>query len=191
MFWANKKETTLNFKETISRDTEQNPKLKNYHIPLQKILDSLGIDKKSTRLFVSKSNYVLSVKKGESILKTYPVVFGTNPVDDKRQEGDRCTPEGVFRVKAKYPHKSWSKFIWFDYPNKESYKKFDEAKRLGKIPQDATIGGEVGIHGVPKGHDNAIDQRNNWTWGCISLKNKDVDEIYNATFEGMKIEIIH
>jgi murein L,D-transpeptidase YafK len=50
------------------------------------------------------------------IIKQYPVVLGGNPVDDKLLQGDLCTPEGNFLIHAKYPHKSWEKFIWINYP---------------------------------------------------------------------------
>ncbi|MEM7726994.1 MAG: L,D-transpeptidase [Cyanobacteria bacterium P01_A01_bin.45] len=43
-----------------------------------------------------------------------------------------------------------------------------------------TIGGQVGIHGVPPQSDRMIDDRKNWTWGCLSLKNQNVDELYQV-----------
>jgi murein L,D-transpeptidase YafK len=146
--------------------------------PLKFLLDSLKIDPQTLQFLVVKSKYELSVWHDSMKIKTYPVVFGTNPVDDKLREGDRCTPEGKFKIRSKYPHPSWSKFIWIDYPNADSWKKHNAAKKKGLIPQNATIGGEVGIHGVPENSDFAIDQKNNWTWGCISLKTKDINEIY-------------
>ena len=93
-------------------------------------------------------------------------------------QGDQCTPEGIFKVLSKYPHKSWSKFIWIDYPNAESWRKHNRAKQKGEIPKDAKIGGEIGIHGVPNGTDFLIDLKRNWTLGCIAMKNKDVNELY-------------
>ena len=68
--------------------------------------------------------------------------------------------------------------MWLDYPNKASWKKYNEAIAKNMIPKNADIGGELGIHGVPAGTDRMIDERYNWTAGCISLKNGDVDEIY-------------
>jgi murein L,D-transpeptidase YafK len=147
---------------------------------LKSILDSLNIQKKELSILIDKSDYSLKVIKKDKVLKTYPVVFGSNPVDDKLQEGDRCTPEGTFHLKSKYPHKSWNKFIWLDYPNDNSLVKIKKAKAEKRIPMNASPGGEVGIHGVPIGYDSAIDKKQNWTWGCISLKNKDVDEIYDV-----------
>jgi len=162
----------------------------NYSIPLEKLVDSLALKKANFKIVVVKSKYVLSIVIDSTIIKSYPVVFGFNAVDDKFREGDGCTPEGKFKIKAMYPHKSWSKFIWFDYPNGVSRIKHLQAKKNGVIPSNAGIGGDVGIHGVPKGYDYAIDKKQNWTLGCVSLKNKDIDEIYSFAFVGMTIEII-
>jgi murein L,D-transpeptidase YafK len=157
--------------------------------PLKFLLDSLKINPQTLSFIVVKSKYEMSVWHESMKIKTYPVVFGTNPVDDKLREGDRCTPEGKFKIKSKYPHTSWSKFIWIDYPNADSWKKHNAAKKNGLIPQNATIGGEVGIHGVPEDSDFAIDQKNNWTWGCISLKTKDINEIYPYFNKNTVVEI--
>jgi len=164
-------------------------KLVNYNISLEKLIDSLKLNKMHVRIHVSKLKYQLSITIDSKIIKTYPIVLGTDPHNDKLREGDRCTPEGKFKIKAMYPHKSWSKFIWFDYPNDNSYKKHNLAKKNKLIPQNSTIGGDVGIHGVPNGADYFIDTRQNWTWGCVSLKNKDINEIYKFVFVGMIVEI--
>ena len=77
-----------------------------------------------------------------------------------------------------------------DYPNDESRRKFNEAKINGEIPKDAEIGGEVGIHGTPENGEYLIDDKVNWTWGCISLKRDDVDEIYPYINESTEIIIV-
>lgn len=156
---------------------------------LQQVLDSLQLEKEDLGILIDKSDYKLYVLKDTSIIKTYPVVFGTNPIDDKLMQGDRSTPEGNFKVRAFYPHKSWSKFIWIDYPNKRSWEKHNKAKVENIIPEDASIGGEIGIHGVPDGNDSLIANKQNWTWGCISLTNKDVNELYTIIYKNMPIEI--
>lgn len=138
---------------------------------------------------IYKENRTLSVKKGTVEIAKFSMVLGFNPVGDKMQEGDGKTPEGVFRIKAMYPHKSWRKFIWFDYPNQESIKRFGLRKKNGQIDKHATIGGDVGIHGVPHGMDAAIDQKNDWTFGCISLKNKHIDSVYNLVKIGTQVYI--
>lgn len=157
--------------------------------PLAQRLIDKGIDKSELSILIDKSDYTLSVIHNGTALKTYPVVFGGNPVDDKRMEGDGCTPEGVFSIRSLYPHQKWSKFMWIDYPTEESWSKHRTAKKLGAIPEEATIGGEVGIHGVPDNNSSLITNRINWTLGCISLTNADVDELYEVCFKGMRVEI--
>jgi murein L,D-transpeptidase YafK len=161
----------------------------NYELPLGKLIDSLAIDVSAIHIIIDKSDYFLTVMVDSQVIKQYPMVLGGNPVDDKRMQGDQCTPEGKFLVRTKYPHRSWEKFIWIDYPNQESWKKFNVAKASGDIPDDASIGGEIGIHGVPGNADELIDLGVNWTLGCISLKNKDINDFYPYVDAGMLIVI--
>jgi murein L,D-transpeptidase YafK len=139
---------------------------------------------------VEKSAYRLSVLYEGQAVRSYPIVLGGAPVGDKRAEGDRKTPEGIYRVRDLYPHPGWSKFIWLDYPTEQDVAEHEQAKRSGELPANATVGGEIGIHGVPRGADDLIDSRTNWTLGCISLKNADVDEIYEVMRQGTLIEVL-
>ncbi|MEM6721044.1 MAG: L,D-transpeptidase [Bacteroidota bacterium] len=140
-------------------------------------------------ILIDKSDYTLAIMAADTLVKKYDVVFGGNPVDDKEKEGDKRTPEGEFGVRNFYPHKKWSKFIWIDYPNEDSWRKFNERKAAGIIKEGETIGGEVVIHGVPEGKDHLIDEKQNWTLGCISMRNKDVDELYEYVTKNTKITI--
>lgn len=167
------------------------PKPTSKEVDLNQLIDSLKMNRNQIHLRIFKSSYLLEVLHDTTVLKTYPVVFGFNPIDDKLKQGDGCTPEGVFAIRSKYPHASWSKFIWIDYPNKDSWAKHKKAKQDKTIPQGAPIGGEVGIHGVPTGFDYMIDEKENWTLGCISLKTKDINEIYDALGPKSKIFIYH
>lgn len=148
------------------------------------------LDAEKLTLLIEKSKFRLTVYYNQKPLKSYPVVLGSAPTGDKLREGDRKTPEGLFQIQDKYPHPSWSKFLWINYPTANSWRKHLEAKRQGKIQPSDTVGSEIGIHGVPGGSDHLIDQRQNWTWGCISLKNKDVDELYGIVSTGTWIEIL-
>ncbi|MBC6417900.1 MAG: L,D-transpeptidase [Prochloron sp. SP5CPC1] len=160
----------------------------NYNKKVSDIIPQL--DKTKTSILIEKSKYRLTLYHEGEPLKSYPVVFGSNPKGDKLREGDSRTPEGIFKIRDLYPHPSWSKFIWLDYPNQNSWQKHLEAKRQGKISSLDSIGGEIGIHGVPNNSDSLIDNQTNWTLGCISLKNRDVDEIYQAVSTGTIVEII-
>ncbi len=137
--------------------------------------------RKPTVIVVHKLTRKLTFYQGLTPLKTYPVVLGADPYNDKLCRGDTCTPEGVYRVRAKYPHPKWAKFIWLDYPNTQNWLKFGRAKQTGKLPEDVDIGGQVGIHGTEDDLKNLTGQ--NWTKGCVSLLNKDLEEIYPLVTE--------
>ena len=141
------------------------------------------------RIVIDKSDYELHVYDAKGWYATYPVVFGNNPLLDKKMEGDRCTPEGDFKITAKKPHNKWSRFMLLDYPNQESLAKFNQRKQRGEIPKGATPGGGVGIHGTYPHEDFIIDRYKNWTLGCISLKNSDVQEIYSYLPVGTPVSI--
>lgn len=147
-------------------------------VPLARIVDSLRIKPAELWLEVDKSERVFRVMHDSTELKRYVCVLGEDPVGDKRMQGDRRTPEGTFTFRSKRRPHQWHVFIWIDYPNEESRRRFQERKRAGEIPANADIGGEVGIHGVPEGKDEWIVSGQDWTWGCIALTNADVDEIY-------------
>ncbi|MEA5418127.1 L,D-transpeptidase [Spirulina sp. CCNP1310] len=164
----------------------------NTLINTDQALDQLlpaNFDRRQISILIEKSQYRLTVYYNQKPVKSYPVVFG-NLVGDKQREGDRKTPEGILKIKDKYPHPSWSKFLWLDYPNAQSECKHNLAKQKGKIPWYSTIGGEIGIHGVPVGSDAMIDLRENWTWGCPSLKNQDINELYDFVQIGTIVEIV-
>jgi len=140
-------------------------------------------------IVIDKSDYELSIYDDKGWFATYPCVFGNNSLDDKKMEGDRKTPEGVFHILSKRVHDKWDRFMHLDYPTKESYAKFNQRKQRGEIPADARIGGSIGIHGTWPNDDYIIDRYKNWTMGCISLKNIDVEELYTYVQPGTKVTI--
>lgn len=155
-----------------------------------KNLIGADFDPEKVSVLVEKSAYRLTVFYDSEPVKAYSSVFGSAPVGDKLAEGDRKTPEGIYHIRDLYLHPAWSKFIWLDYPTPQDWQEHTAAQLAGDIAATATIGSEVGIHGVPNGSNALIDARTNWTWGCISLKNKDVDEIYEVLSQGTLVEIV-
>lgn len=147
-------------------------------ISLARLLDSLHLDPTTMRFHVDKSERIFEVLVNDTLRKSYPCVLGEKPVGDKYYQGDRRTPEGTFTFRSKRVHDQWHKFIWVDYPNAESWRRYKARQAKGEIPAGKDIGGEIGIHGVPDGMDHWVDQAQDWTWGCIALRNADVDEIY-------------
>ena len=157
---------------------------------LKEIVSSRKIQPRDLKILVKKAERVVEILFKDELLIKYPCVLGFDPVGDKMQEGDGKTPEGKFKIKAMYPHKSWSYFIWFDYPNQSSYLKFKERKANNMISPTATIGGEVGFHGVPEKNDEIIEKKIDWTLGCISLSTKNIKDLYQSIGLETTIEII-
>ena len=161
-----------------------------HQLSIDQKIAKYNLDKKSIEIHIDKTAHTLTLQAGKITLKQYPCVFGGNPTADKKYQGDKCTPEGEFHILAKYPHEAWTRFMLIDYPTKESWAKYQANKASGKIPKGAAIGGSIGIHGVPAHKDYLIDEGINWTLGCISVSNDDIEEIYSYTGVGTKVIII-
>jgi murein L,D-transpeptidase YafK len=177
--------------KAVNRRPEGLPKnMRNDNVSLVKLLGN-DVDKDKVSLRISKSQYKLTVYYDGQPVKDFMTVYGGDPVNDKQREGDKRTPEGEFTVKDLYPHAKWSKFIWVSYPTDDSWRKHNDAIAKKEIAADAGIGGEIGIHGVPKGDDRLVTEGVNWTAGCISLTRKDIDELYSVLQVGTPIKITH
>jgi len=140
-------------------------------------------------IVIDKSDYELNVYDSKGWFATYPVVFGNGSLEDKKMEGDRNTPEGTFHIVSKKVHEKWDRFMALDYPTMDSYEKFRLRKLRGEIPANARIGGGVGIHGTWPHDDYIIDRYKNWTMGCISMKNNDVEDLYSYVPTGTRVVI--
>lgn len=158
-----------------------------YHKPVK---SQVTLHKGDCYIVIEKSKYVLNVyNTRDELLFTYPVVFGNKDLGDKMCEGDRKTPEGVFYISNKRTHDKWHKFLAIDYPNEESHRKFKERKACGQVSAASTIGGGIGLHGTWQGDDITIDRGENWTLGCISTKNRYIDELFEIIPAGTKVII--
>lgn len=162
----------------------------NYSIPLYQLLPQ-PINPSGFSILVQKSSYTLFLKYNGQLIKSYPCVFGENPIEDKRMRGDMKTPEGSFFITEIREHYLWDSFIEIDYPNNESWMKHFDAKYNYEIPDSAAIGGDIGIHGIVDGWEQYIDNRENWTEGCVALKNKDVRELATFLTSGTLVKIVY
>jgi murein L,D-transpeptidase YafK len=140
-------------------------------------------------IIVDKSDYELQVFDDEGWYATYPVVFGNKSLDDKMMEGDRKTPEGTYSILSKRPHEKWYKIMVLDYPTKADYAKFNQRKAKGLIPKNAKIGSGIAIHGTWARDEMVVDYFQNWTNGCVSLKNDEMEELFNIIPIGTKVTI--
>lgn len=138
---------------------------------------------------IDKSDYEMKVYDAEGWLISYPVVFGNNDQGDKLIQGDRKTPEGSFTIISKKVHNKWCRYMGLDFPTAADVEKFNMRKRQGIVPPNAQQGGSIGIHGTWPHEEYAVDQYQNWTEGCISLKNEHLKQFYNTVPVGTRITI--
>ncbi len=157
----------------------------NLHLPVN--ADTLNKD--SVLVVVNKSHYIVEVYYRRRKIREYKAVFGPKPLQDKKMEGDRCTPEGWFTIKNKNLSSKYNKFLGLNYPNDTAIARFNDMKASGIVPKSARIGGNVGIHGIWKRGDDLIEKGVCWTDGCIAIKNKDVDELSTFVEVGTRVFI--
>jgi murein L,D-transpeptidase YafK len=149
------------------------------------------------RVVIRKKARTLELYDGERPIKNYGIALGFAPVGDKEKEGDGKTPEGDFYVFTKNPKSQFHLSIGLSYPS------IDDARRglsQGIItreehdaivtaiekkempPQKTALGGEIYIHGGGTPSD--------WTWGCVALKNEDIEELYRVVKPRTPVSIL-
>lgn len=140
-------------------------------------------------IIISKKNYELRVYDDKGWYATYPCVFGSNDFRDKYMAGDKRTPEGNFKIIVKRNNTKWKYELLLNYPNPDSYKKFDERKEEGVIPKNAQIGGGIAIHATRPQEEWTVDYYQNWTDGCVSLKYSEAADLYSYIPVGTPVTI--
>ncbi len=140
-------------------------------------------------IIIDKSDYELKVYDAEGWYATYPVVFGSNDMNDKYMEGDKRTPEGKFKILLKKIHPKWGPELLLDFPNEESIKKFNERQSRGLIPRTAKIGSGIAIHATRPQEEWTVDYFQNWTDGCVSLKYTEAKDLYSYIPSGTPVTI--
>jgi hypothetical protein len=127
-------------------------------------------------LVVDKVNYFVELRTDDG-RKRYPINLGGDPHTRKLHFDRLSTPEGRYRVAYLNPRSSFHKAIGVSYPNVSDHARYDTALRKGTIPvvhgQPRSIGGGIQLHGGGIG--------NNWTWGCIAMRNDDLDQLFALT----------
>ena len=120
-------------------------------------------------------------------IRTYPVVIVRN-AGRKLYEGDRRTPSGIYEITGKHSHPKWDRFLAISYPNATDRENYVAALNAGRIPRSSPgTGGSIGIHGTDKEDLNRVGI--NWTYGCVSLSNKDIEELDGLVPDGTLVLI--
>jgi hypothetical protein len=140
-----------------------------------------SVDREIHSLVVVKAERKLYLYKGGDLIKTYPVGLGRSGWSDKQRSRDNATPEGKYEIIGKNPESPYHRALLINYPNEEDRKEFHRAKKRGLLPQTAKIGGSIEIHG---GGNKGL------TYGCISLANNHIEELYTFVGVGTPIAIV-
>jgi len=144
---------------------------------------------KANRIVIKKNAHELALYRGDVLMKTYKVAIGPGGQGFKHREGDRVTPVGHYHVIMHQPSQ-FHQFLRLDYPNAEDRTRFAALKASGELPKEATIGGDIGIHGSPPQIAwKPIHKTVDWTLGCIALDDAEIDEVGSLVADGTPVEI--
>jgi murein L,D-transpeptidase YafK len=131
-----------------------------------------------TYVVVNKGQRRMHLLHNDKILESYDIQLGFAPVGHKQFEGDGKTPEGVYRIDRRNPKSRFHLSLGISYPNINDV---EAARAMGKSP-----GGDIFIHG----QENRKKERNHdWTWGCIAVKNKEMEQIYSMVRTGTLVTL--
>ena len=139
--------------------------------------------KQADRIVIEKSKRTMTLMSGATVLKTYKVALGGQPVGAKQRLGDHKTPEGLYAVDQKKADSIFHRALHISYPNARDR---EYARKLGVSP-----GGDVEIHGLGAryGWVGAAHRQMDWTDGCIAVTNEEIDEIWPLVAVGTPVEI--
>ena len=128
-------------------------------------------------MVVSKKRREMVLLRGESVLRTYRIALGREPVGPKRQEGDGRTPEGRYVIDRRNSKSKYHLSLHISYPDAADVAR---AREAGVDP-----GGDIMIHGLKDG----VQRDGDWTQGCIAVTDEEMDEIWGVGGEGTAIWI--
>lgn len=130
-----------------------------------------------TRIEVHKADRKMYLLSGKTVVKSYSIKLGGNPIGPKQFEGDGKTPEGAYYITHKNPNSRYHLSLGISYPNATQVA---FARANGKPP-----GGDIFIHGGPRERGKGGD----WTAGCIAVTDRQIEEIYAMVRPGTPIFI--
>jgi hypothetical protein len=138
-----------------------------------------------TAVVVVKAEHALTVYERGRAAARIDVDLSANWPWAKVSAGDRGVPEGRYRVSARKDAGAtlYHRALLLDYPSQADLLSFRAAKRAGRLPASATIGGLIEVHG-----EGGRDE--DWTDGCIALANRDMDALFARAAVGTPVTIV-
>lgn len=140
---------------------------------------NVNIDK----IIVIKSKHLMELYSKNELIKTYKIAIGRGGLGPKEFEGDKKTPEGVYKIVSKNKDSGYHNNLGVSYPNLND---IERCKKLNK-----PTGGDIKIHGLKNGFGfiGSMHRLFDWTLGCIAITNEEIDELSDHTTIGTIIEI--
>ena len=133
------------------------------------------------RILIVKSTRTMTLFRGRKVFKTYKVALGSVPAGPKRIQGDHKTPEGNYTIASRNERSQFHRALRISYPS--------AADRARARQLRASPGGDIMIHGLPNGFDDARYRQTDWTDGCIAVTNAEIEEIWRLVPVGTRVEI--
>ena len=146
---------------------------------------------------IEKKKRLLRIYDGDKLVRQYKIVLVWAAKGDKQIEGDGKTPEGEFYVFTKNDQSKFYLSLGLSYPNVAAAKRGLREKIISQEEHDTIIkaieekrmplqktalGGEIYIHG-----GGAAE--NDWTEGCVALRNEQMKEIFDVIPIGAEVKI--
>lgn len=138
---------------------------------------------KADHIVILKSKRELQLWSNGTLLETYRISLGGEPVGPKLQQGDHRTPEGKYVIAGRNAHSKFHRSLRISYPNAED--------RVRAAKHGVSPGGDIMIHGLPNGY-GWIGRRHlsrDWTDGCIAVTDQEIEEIWDLVPDGTPVEI--
>ena len=141
----------------------------------------VSAQKEINAIWVKKAERKLHLVTDWRITHTFTISLGQTPMGHKQKSGDSRTPEGLYYINGRNPDSRFFRSLSISFPNKvDKYL----AKLRGQNP-----GGDIVIHGEPKDLIKKRNLKQDWTQGCIALKDEDMRIVWHLVKEGTPILI--
>jgi murein L,D-transpeptidase YafK len=136
------------------------------------------------RILVRKKEHKLLLLSGEQVVKSYEVALGGGGLAPKRHQGDRRTPEGLYKIDYRNPASHYHLALHISYPA--------PADKQRSRPLHANPGGNIMIHGLGSQYSwvGANHRISDWTDGCIAVTDQEIEEIWRLVPDGITVEIL-
>ena len=142
-----------------------------------------AVKDRADRILIEKKAHRMTVYAGGKEIKRYKIAIGRGGMGKKLREGDKLTPEGLYRIDKRNPQSSYHLSLHLTYPNADD---IAAAAKAGVDP-----GSDIMIHGALNGFGwlGRFHTLFDWTLGCVAVTDKEIEELWTLVPDGIEVEI--